>query len=79
MRSIQSARRCGLPLPLMLTDIDQLEEYSLVCDHKVLDEILLSMAHSIQTNVCSMDIFTRYGEKQFGVILVCDHFDPHDE
>jgi len=63
-----SARRYGLPLSILLLDIDYFKQINDRYGHQVGDRVLAAMAKIIDSELRESDIFTRYGGEEFLII-----------
>lgn len=63
------ATRYGLPLSLLLLDVDSFKEYNDTFGHIAGDEVLRMLSHVLQTEGRETDFFARYGGEEFVVIL----------
>jgi diguanylate cyclase len=68
-RELTDARRRGVPLSLVLADIDNFKKVNDIFGHRIGDEILKMFARVLQDNVCARDTVARYGGEEFAVIL----------
>ena len=66
---ISLACRKGLPLCLMLIDVDHFKQYNDTYGHLQGDMILREVARLISENVRAYDFVARYGGEEFAVIL----------
>lgn len=70
---VRSHLRQGLPLSLMMLDIDNFKKYNDLYGHPAGDCLIKKVAGSIIDNVRSQDIAVRYGGEEFSVIMPnCD-------
>jgi len=63
------SERHGLPLALILTDIDHFKKVNDSYGHPVGDEVLRRVAKVVQESVRKVDIAARYGGEEFAVVL----------
>jgi diguanylate cyclase (GGDEF)-like protein len=73
VEEVSRATRYGVPLSVLLADIDQFEDYAMRLGPETGDEIIRTVARLLQSKVRAVDTVARYGTKQFGIIL------PHTE
>jgi diguanylate cyclase (GGDEF)-like protein len=66
---IKRAERYGLPLSLIMADIDYFKAYNDANGHLEGDRVLKGVASCITENVRGQDIVARYGGEEFSVIL----------
>lgn len=66
---LSRARRYGLPLALMMVDVDGFKHYNDAHGHPVGDRVLQAVAAAIKENVRELDTVCRYGGDEFAVIL----------
>jgi diguanylate cyclase (GGDEF)-like protein/PAS domain S-box-containing protein len=63
------ATRYGLPLSLLLLDVDQFKEYNDSFGHVAGDEVLRLLSHMLYVEGRETDFFARYGGEEFVIIL----------
>ena len=63
------ATRYGLPLSLLLLDVDQFKEYNDSFGHVAGDEVLRLLSHMLHIEGRETDFFARYGGEEFVIIL----------
>jgi len=68
-QEIARSRRYGVPLGLLLVDIDRFKDFNDRFGHLLGDEVLKAVAHAIRSNTRDVDLVARYGGEEFGVIL----------
>jgi len=68
-RELQLSRRLGVPLSLLLIDIDHFKRFNDTFGHLVGDQVLREVATVITGAVRTSDITARYGGEEFAVIL----------
>lgn len=66
---ISRARRFGLPLSLLMMDIDEFKVYNDRFGHPFGDRVLRRFARLLQENVREVDFLARYGGEEFALIL----------
>lgn len=66
---IERSRRHGLPVSLIMLDIDNFKQYNDTYGHLAGDEALRLTAATIKNSVRNIDRVTRYGGEEFAVIL----------
>lgn len=69
MRLAKSASETGLPLALLLIDIDHFKNFNDTWGHQVGDQVLKLMARTLVENVKGQDFPARYGGEEFAVLL----------
>ena len=67
------SKRYGYPVGLLMIDIDHFKIFNDTYGHQVGDEVLKRVAQSLNANVRTTDIVSRYGGEEMTVIL------PHTE
>jgi two-component system, cell cycle response regulator len=63
------SERHGLPLALLLTDIDHFKKVNDTYGHPVGDEVLRRVARVVAESVRKIDIAARYGGEEFAIVL----------
>jgi len=63
------ARRHGVPLSLLMLDVDHFKLVNDTFGHQVGDEALVKLVESVRTSLRLEDVFCRYGGEEFAVIL----------
>jgi len=66
---IERSRRHGLPVSLIMLDIDNFKQYNDTYGHLAGDEALRLTAATIKNSVRNIDRVARYGGEEFAVIL----------
>ncbi len=65
---VSRARRYGLPLSVLLLDIDHFKQINDQHGHQVGDQVLTYFAKTLKNELRELDILTRYGGEEFLVI-----------
>lgn len=68
-REIEKARANGLPLSLVMLDIDYFKQYNDTFGHQVGDEVLVRLAQAIKQHIKSSDSVGRWGGEEFTLVL----------
>lgn len=63
------ARRYGMPLALMMVDVDGFKRYNDSHGHPIGDKVLQAVATALKENVRELDTVCRYGGDEFAVVL----------
>ena len=66
---MSKARRYGLPLSILLVQVDQFTVFNERFGHKTGDIILTACAATIQAMVRDLDVVCRFGAEKFGIVL----------
>ena len=66
---ISRSRRFGLPLSLLMVDIDHFKRFNDTHGHPMGDRLLAGLAKLFRANLRDVDIPARYGGEEFAVIL----------
>jgi diguanylate cyclase (GGDEF)-like protein len=66
---INKCARYHSPLSILMIDIDHFKHINDTCGHAFGDEVLIEIAHSIQSSCRNVDIVARYGGEEFLVVL----------
>lgn len=64
----ERSRRFGLPLSMLLIDIDHFKSVNDTYGHDVGDEVLKHLVTTVQENIRKIDIFARWGGEEFLVL-----------
>ena len=66
---ISRAKRHGLPLSLIIMDLDHFKNVNDQYGHALGDQVLKEVAQVISNNIRDIDVFGRYGGEEFAVLL----------
>ena len=69
IEEVVRSQRYGLPLSLMLLDVDRLDNINQLYSRHMGDVVLSSVAQQIQTSVRTTDVAGRYGDDEFCIIM----------
>ncbi len=72
---VARARRAGLPVALLLADVDHFKRINDRLGHSVGDEVLRAVADATVACVRTQDLVVRMGGEEIAVVLVA----PHDQ
>jgi diguanylate cyclase (GGDEF)-like protein/PAS domain S-box-containing protein len=72
-RELESAKRYGLPLCLIMADLDEFKSFNDRHGHLAGDRVLAACGQALKALVRSTDLACRYGGEEFAVLL------PHTE
>jgi len=67
---IERAQRFKHPLSLMILDIDNFKSINDSFGHPVGDQVLISVARRLESNLRTVDLLARYGGDEFIIVLV---------
>ncbi len=67
--SVARAQRTGIPLTLLLCDLDNFKPFNDKLGHKVGDEVLQKVGNNIKRHTRITDTVARLGGDEFGIIL----------
>lgn len=67
--AIEESDSIGIPLVLMMLDIDYFKKFNDTYGHQVGDQVLRLVARTLTDNVKGRDIAARYGGEEFAIIL----------
>ena len=73
---VASARRYGLPLSVLLLDIDHFKQVNDMHGHPIGDEILVGIRRLLAERLRDSDVLTRYGGEEFLIIATHTHAHP---
>jgi len=68
-RAIDEAEDTGLPLSLVLSDIDHFKKFNDTHGHQTGDQVLRLVGQTLKSNVKGRDLAARYGGEEFAIIL----------
>lgn len=68
-REIESARRYGHPLSVLMIDMDHLKVYNDAYGHTAGNRVLMQLGELIRTNTRKADLACRFGGEEFVIIL----------
>ncbi len=66
---LERARQTGLPLSLVLIDLDDFKAFNDRFGHLVGDEVLRAVGHLVRQSVRRTDMAARYGGEEFAILL----------
>jgi len=68
-REVSRARREGIPLSLVMLDIDYFKRVNDTYGHQVGDEVLRTLAATLSADIRAEDVACRYGGEEFLILL----------
>uniref|UniRef100_Q47A94 diguanylate cyclase n=1 Tax=Dechloromonas aromatica (strain RCB) TaxID=159087 RepID=Q47A94_DECAR len=68
-REVSRARREGIPLSLVMLDIDHFKQVNDTYGHQVGDEVLRILASTLSADIRAEDVACRYGGEEFLILL----------
>ncbi len=68
-REVRRARRRGLPLSLVMLDLDHFKRINDTQGHEAGDRVLQAVAEALETTLRAEDVAARYGGEEFTVLL----------
>jgi diguanylate cyclase (GGDEF)-like protein/PAS domain S-box-containing protein len=72
-KELERAQRHGLPVALIIMDIDHFKHVNDTFGHPVGDSVLVEFARTIEGNIRANDVFARWGGEEF--IVLAPHVD----
>src|SRR5258705_409996 len=67
---VERSQRSGLPLSLLMLDVDHFKQFNDAFGHPAGDEVLRQLARVLTDTRRANDVVSRYGSEEFAVILV---------
>jgi diguanylate cyclase (GGDEF)-like protein len=68
-QEIERTRRRGMPLSIIMADIDHFKKINDEHGHRAGDEVLVKLAHAMSQLVRTSDLVARYGGEEFVILL----------
>jgi len=66
---LKSVKHYNYPLSIALIDIDKFKDFNDTFGHLIGDEVLITMAQTVQNNVRETDTFARWGGEEFIILF----------
>lgn len=73
-QEVSRATRSGLPLGVILIDLDYFKKINDTLGHTIGDTVLQRVGETLKTNIRNEDIVCRYGGEEFIVLLIASNF-----
>lgn len=67
---VRIAKKTGVPLSVIMLDVDRFKEYNDEFGHVAGDAALRSTVQAIEANIKSRDLVGRWGGEEFGIVLL---------
>ncbi len=68
-KEIQCTRRYKAPLSIAILDVDKFKDFNDTYGHLIGDEVLITLAKTVNTNVRETDTFARWGGEEFVILF----------
>jgi diguanylate cyclase len=68
-RAVQEYERRGIPVSIMLVDVDHFKKFNDTHGHQAGDEVLRGVARVLRNNLGELGLVSRYGGEEFGVVF----------
>jgi diguanylate cyclase (GGDEF)-like protein len=69
LREIERYKRTHEPVSFLMLDVDNFKQVNTRCGHPVGDLVLSTIGHLLEDQLRQIDIVSRYGGDEFGIIL----------
>ena len=67
---LERVKRYNVPLSISILDIDRFKSFNDKFGHSIGDEVLISMAQTVNNNIRANDIFARWGGEEFIIMFI---------
>ena len=67
---LERVKRYNVPLSISILDIDRFKSFNDKFGHSIGDEVLISMAQTVNNNIRTNDIFARWGGEEFIIMFI---------
>lgn len=69
-QEIKNSKRYKTPLTIAILDIDKFKDFNDTYGHLIGDEVLITMAQTVQHNIRETDTFARWGGEEFVILFI---------
>ena len=68
-QEMKNMNRCNQPLSIAVVDIDKFKNFNDTYGHLIGDEVLITMARTVNDSIRETDLFARWGGEEFAILF----------